>query len=87
MPGMPGGFHEQEKIDDDHRSLVAELMGDINNKLGANHANFHINKVFSQVVAGMYYHFHLTGDNDEKLSALIFRPLPHTNEGPRVERV
>ncbi len=67
--------------------MVSQLKGHINSKLGASHDNFTIDKVFAQVVAGTYYHFHLTADNGDKLSALVFQPLPHTNEAARVESV
>jgi hypothetical protein len=67
--------------------MVNQLKGSINSKLNSNHNSFTVNKVFTQVVAGAYYHFHLTSDNGEKLSALIFEPLPHTNEQPKVESV
>ena len=59
----------------------------INSKLGTSHSSFNIDKVFTQIVAGIYYHFHLTADNGDKLSALVFKPLPHTNEAPKLESV
>ncbi len=61
-----------------------QMKGNINSKLGANHNSFAVDKVFTQVVAGTYYHFHLTADNGDKVSALVFEPLPHTNEQARV---
>ncbi len=63
------------------------MKGHINTKLGTNHNTLNIDKVFTQVVAGTYYHFHLTADNGDKLSALVFQPLPHSNEAPKLESV
>ena len=37
MPGMPGGFHEQEHVGDEHKNLLNSLKGQINSKLGATH--------------------------------------------------
>jgi hypothetical protein len=67
--------------------MINQLKGHINTKLGSSHNSFKINKVFTQIVAGTYYHFHLTADNGDKLSVLVFQPLPHTNEQTRVEYV
>ena len=67
--------------------MLNSLKGQINSKLGATHNEYHIDKVFTQIVAGTYYHYHLTADNGDKLSVLIFEPLPHTNDQARVESV
>ena len=74
-------------MNDDHRDMINQLKGNISSKINANHNSFTVNKVFTQIVAGTYYHFHLTADNGEKLSALVFKPLPHTNEQAKVESV
>lgn len=74
---MIGGFSEQT-VEDHHRNLLATVRPAVETKLGAAHANWTIDRVFSQVVAGTYYHFHLTGDNGAQVSVLVFEPLPHT---------
>jgi hypothetical protein len=83
---MMGGF-SQVDIEDDHRNMISTLKPSFEGKLGATHSNWHINSVFSQVVAGTYIHFHLTGDNDTKISVLVFVPLPHTGQPATVELV
>ena len=83
---MIGGFSETQ-VDDHHRDLINTLKPTFEGQLGATHANWHIDAVFTQVVAGTYVHFHLTGDNGAQVSVLVFEPLPHTNTPATVERV
>jgi hypothetical protein len=83
---MIGGFSQQE-VDDHHRELVHTLKPSFEGQLGATHSNWHIDAVFSQIVAGTYVHFHLTGDNGSQISVLVFEPLPHTGNPATVERV
>jgi len=75
---MCGGFNDRD-IEDSHRNLIHHHKADIEAKLGATHSAWTINRVQSQVVAGTYTHFHLTGDNGTQISVLVFEPLPHTN--------
>ena len=75
---MIGGFSEQD-VHQDHRDLVNHNAQQISSKLGVNAAHFTVNNVWTQVVAGTNYFFHLTADNGDKFSAVIFVPLPHTN--------
>ncbi len=83
---MPGGFSEQT-VEDHHRNLVQQTQQSFESQLGASNTSYNIDKVFSQVVAGTYYHFHLTSNNGQQVSVLVFEPLPHTNEPAKVERV
>ncbi len=75
---MIGGFSESE-VTQEHRDLVHHNTEQISSKLGVNAAQFTINSVWTQVVAGTNYFFHLTADNGDKFSVVIFVPLPHTN--------
>lgn len=83
---MIGGFQEQA-VEDHHINLIHQLKPSFETKLGSSHASYNINKVFTQVVAGTYLHFHLTSDNGTKVSVLVFEPLPHTGNPAVVERV
>jgi hypothetical protein len=53
---------------------------EINSKLKTSYKSFKINKVYRQIVAGEFYHFHLTSDSNQKLSVAIFMPLEHPDE-------
>lgn len=76
---MIGGFSEQE-ITQDHIDIVNANCAKINEKGGWNAASWTINKVQSQVVAGVNYNFHLTADNgNDKCTVKLFVPLPHAN--------
>ena len=83
---MIGGFSEQT-VEDHHRNMINGLKANFETQLGGSNASFHVDKVFTQVVAGTYYHFHLTSDNGKQLSVLVFEPLPHTQQPATVERV
>jgi len=67
--------------------LIHTLKPTFEAKLGATHSAWTINCVHTQVVAGTYIHFHLTGDNGAKVSVLVFEPLPHTQQPATVEKV
>jgi hypothetical protein len=83
---MIGGFSEQT-VEDHHRNTINGLKASIESQLGASHTSYHVDRVFTQVVAGTYLHFHLTADNGSQLSVLVFEPLPHTQQPATVERV
>ena len=83
---MIGGFSEQT-VEDHHRNMINGLKASFETQLGASHTSYHVDKVFTQVVAGTYYHFHLTADNGSQLSVLVFEPLLHTQQPATVERV
>lgn len=83
---MIGGFSEQP-VEEQHINMINGLKGSFEAQLGASHASYHVDKVFIQVVAGTYYHFHLTADNGAQISVLVFEPLPHTQQPATVEKV
>jgi hypothetical protein len=83
---MIGGF-SQQNVEDHHRNMISTLKPSFEAKLGATHSNWVVHAVFTQVVAGTYIHFHLIGENDTKISVLVFEPLPHTNQPATVELV
>ncbi len=76
---MIGGFQEQANVSNDHKDLITANLAQINNLLHVNCASYQVNKVHTQVVAGINYFFHLTGDNNEHYSVSIHVPLPNTN--------
>ena len=75
---MIGGFSESE-VSQEHIDLVQSNTQNISSTLGVNAASFTVNSAWVQVVAGTNYFFHLTADNGDKFSVVIFVPLPHTN--------
>ncbi len=76
---MVGGFTHQEEITQEQKDLVASHLAQINAKHNSHATSFHVDAVFTQVVAGTNYFFHLTANDGSKLSVSVFVPLPHTN--------
>ena len=74
---MIGGFSQKE-IEQEHRDLVNANLAGINSKLAVNATAWTVDAVFSQVVAGKNYFFHLTDNNGAQYSVCIYVPLPHT---------
>ena len=74
---MMGGFSQQQ-VDQEHRDLIHGQTASINTKLGTSHAAFSVDHVWTQVVAGTNYFFHLSA-GDHHYSVCIYQPLPHTN--------
>jgi hypothetical protein len=56
-------------------------LANINAKAGHDHhwTSVHVDKAWTQVVAGTNYFFHLTTNDHKKVSVCIFVPLPHTH--------
>jgi hypothetical protein len=71
--GVCGGYNEYP-VEDQHRNLVHQHHAAINAQLGANHQNFHVDKVLCKVVAGSYTRMHLTADG-KHITVLFFEPL------------
>jgi hypothetical protein len=59
---------------------MKKYKAEINSKLRTGYKSFKINKCYRQIVAGEFYHFHLTSDSNQKLSVTIFVPLEHPDE-------
>ena len=68
--------------------IVAANCSKINQKGGYNASFWQINKVQSQVVAGVNYFFQLTADNlTDMCTVKIFVPLPHTGNPSEVTQL
>jgi len=50
-------------------------------------SSLQVDNVWSQVVAGNNYFYHLTANDGTKITACIFEPLPHTNQPPQLSLV
>lgn len=68
---MIGGFHQQD-VSAEHQNLVNSQKDHINSRLGANHNSYTVNQVWTQVVAGTNYFFHLTADDNSQVSVCVF---------------
>jgi len=80
---MIGGLQEID-VTAEHQEIVKVHLAAINSKGHTHHTSFHVDKAWSQVVAGTNYFFHLTSNDHHKYSVFIHLPLPHTNQPPQV---
>lgn len=76
---MIGGFGEPCEVDEDVRAVFNMAV----KPRYSQNAAIEIHQCKCQVVAGTNYHFHYTVDGDKK-SCCVYKPLPHTNEGPQL---
>jgi hypothetical protein len=82
MCGGVGNFHPA----DDHLTnefITSAVLDDIKAKLHATQVAF--KEYATQVVAGTNCHVKGTADG-KSFEAVIFKPLPYTNQGPSVSR-
>lgn len=75
-----GGFNEENEEYYDYQGWIVRFKDDINKKLNSSYKSFKLNKVYRQIVAGEFFHLHLTSDNGHKVSICIFVPLEHPDE-------
>jgi cystatin-A/B len=86
MP-LCGGTSEPRPADAEIQKLCEELRASLEEKSGKKFAEFTVLLVSSQVVAGTNYFVKIHVGGEECVHARIFRPLPHTGEGPQVHSV
>lgn len=78
------GGHGDATVDAEVSTLYSSSLAKINAKLGKHWTSVHVDKVWSQVVAGTNYTAHVTGSDGAKATVRIYVPLPHTHEEPSV---
>ena len=79
-----GGFSEERPLDEEAAGVLESCRLEIEEKVGAGYV---ADCVKTQVVAGMNFSYRGKLANGKHASVKIFRPLPHTNQPPRVTNV
>ena len=79
-----GGFTEERPLDEEAAGVLESCRGEIEEKVGAGYV---AECVKTQVVAGMNFSYRGQLSNGKHASVKIYRPLPHTNQPPRVTNV
>ena len=79
-----GGFGASKAATEEIQELVNGLRTEIEGRVGASFTVFTAATYTSQVVAGTNYLVDVEVDEGKSLRVKIFRPLPHTNEGPKL---
>ncbi|CAL1547426.1 unnamed protein product [Lymnaea stagnalis] len=79
---MCGGTSDVKPASDEVHDLIKKIKDDLEKKSQKTFSNFKAVSYKSQVVAGTNFFVKIQGDGDEYLHVRIYRPLPHTNEGP-----
>jgi cystatin-A/B len=64
--------------------MINELKTEIEGRVGASFSVFKATTYTSQVVAGTNYLVNIEVDGEKTIRVKVFRPLPHTNLGPKV---
>ena len=79
-----GGFTEERPVDEEAAGVLESCRAEIEEKVGAGYV---AECVKTQVVAGMNFSYRGKLANGKHASVKIYRPLPHTNQPPRVTNV
>jgi cystatin-A/B len=80
------GGHTDNEVSQKVKDLVNGNIAGINSALGKNYTSFHVDKVWTQVVAGTNYTVHLTANDNSKVTVRLYEPLPHTNQPVQVSK-
>eukprot|EP00658_Telonema_sp_P-2_P007683 TRINITY_DN1285_c0_g2_i1.p1 TRINITY_DN1285_c0_g2~~TRINITY_DN1285_c0_g2_i1.p1 ORF type:complete len:185 (-),score=57.73 TRINITY_DN1285_c0_g2_i1:250-804(-) len=92
-PTMPGGYQQSKPVDEEIRTMVEALKEEAVLALQATGLNKAPTKwepltYQHQVVAGMNYRVVVAmDDGPDRVEVMIFKPLPHTGEPPKVTSV
>lgn len=78
------GGHSNTDVSKEVQDIFTANLAGINSKLSKHWTSVHVDKVWSQVVAGTNYTAHITGNDGGKATVRIFVPLPHTNAPAQV---
>ena len=86
---MVGGYQAREAGEcADAIKLVEEThFAAANAKGNCNATSWKVVKVWSQVVAGTNWWFHVEDNNGQKWSVCVFEPLPHTGNPAEISSV
>ena len=79
-----GGFSEERPVDEEAAGVLESCRAEVEEKVGAGYV---ADIVKTQVVAGMNFSYRGKLANGKHTSVKIYRPLPHTNQPPRVTNV
>ena len=87
---MCGGFGGGRIPSDDEIAMLLNLKGDVEDRTGKSFPHFSPTSVSTQVVAGTNFAFQVSTDVEDAsklLRVTIFKPLPHSQQPPRVTSV
>lgn len=84
---LAGGWKESSGLTEEQYTMVTELRHAVQEKAGKEFAHFNPVAIRSQVVAGTNFFVKIQVSESEYVHVKIFRPLPHTNQGPQVNEV
>lgn len=83
MATLCGGFTNSQEPTEEVHQLAAQFKTHTEEKLGQTFTSFVAVGFKSQVVAGTNYLIDVKAD-DKNVQIKVFKPLPHTNEGPQL---
>jgi len=79
-----GGTSEPQAASPEVQAICDQLRADLEGKADRKFAEFKAVVVSTQVVAGTNYFVKIHIGNEDYVHARIFKPLPHTGEGPQL---
>ena len=84
---VPGGTTPLQQPDNETQTITNQLKNEILQQAGVEANVFELVGYKSQVVAGTNFFLKIKISDDQAIHARVFRPLPHTGEGPSVAGV
>eukprot|EP01129_Flabellula_baltica_P007195 TRINITY_DN276_c0_g1_i2.p1 TRINITY_DN276_c0_g1~~TRINITY_DN276_c0_g1_i2.p1 ORF type:complete len:100 (+),score=26.28 TRINITY_DN276_c0_g1_i2:104-403(+) len=86
MAQRVGGTTPVQQPTDEVIALANQLQGEIKAQAGIEFDVFEVLGFQSQVVAGTNFFLDIKVNDNQRVHARVFRPLPHTGAGPEVVR-
>mmetsp|Transcript_8824 Transcript_8824/g.25701 ORF Transcript_8824/g.25701 Transcript_8824/m.25701 type:complete len:102 (+) Transcript_8824:46-351(+) len=85
---MVGGLGPANPPDEEIRAIVTSLRGSVEDSKKVQYTAFEVHSYRSQVVAGTNYFIKVkasvAGAADSFLLLRVYKPLPHTGQGPQL---
>mmetsp|Transcript_21987 Transcript_21987/g.21683 ORF Transcript_21987/g.21683 Transcript_21987/m.21683 type:complete len:96 (+) Transcript_21987:23-310(+) len=84
---MAGGFSNVKPGDQEAQDIANTVKSTVATRTGHPLNVFRVVQYATQVVAGMNYKLKVETDGGEHMHLRVYRPLPHTGEGPQLKDV
>ncbi|KAJ8297894.1 hypothetical protein KUTeg_024875 [Tegillarca granosa] len=84
LGGRPGGLGREKPADSSIQSLIEEVRGSVESRVGQNFASYEAVSYKSQVVAGTVYYVKVKVAEGDFIHVKVFRPLPVYGNTPRL---
>jgi len=81
---MCGGVGETKKGDQEAQQIIDSVRADLESKSGKSFSKYEAHSYSTQVVAGTNFFVKVQVSSSDFLHLRVFRPLPHTGEGPEL---